>query len=309
MEPLYFAYGSNLDIDDWAEFCNRHNFDPNSIEAIQPARMPDYELGFNVFSRTRGGGALNIKSRKGGWVNGALFRVNQNGWNALDFKEGVNDDIYRRTRCCVIGSTGNLISAITYVVTDLNYVEFVKPTQHYQDVVEKGLRRFRHDTSDLYLAAKNRPLTSAQYPLFIYGTLLEGESRSHQIARFSKSSSEEALMRGTLYATDRDYPMLDIFGDPSTNLVKGQLIAFDDISSAISCTDLIEDFFGFENANNEFARTISQVRVTETTDPVLAWVYVVSQRERLRNPIPSGCWRTFNLRRSHNLINDPSLNA
>ena len=57
---MYFAYGSNLDDEDWGRFCKKNDLSVDGIVPIGPAILPDHELVFNVYSNTRGGGALNI---------------------------------------------------------------------------------------------------------------------------------------------------------------------------------------------------------------------------------------------------------
>ena len=98
---VYFAYGSNLDWQNWSEFCARHGADPHCMKPIEPAFLPDVELVFNYRSVLREGGALNIRPRKGQVVHGMLFEVTDRGWEVLDRKESVAAGCYARTQSVI----------------------------------------------------------------------------------------------------------------------------------------------------------------------------------------------------------------
>ena len=51
---LYFAYGSNLDFDDWSRWCKQKQKDPSGLVELEPAFLPDYELRFHYYSGSRG---------------------------------------------------------------------------------------------------------------------------------------------------------------------------------------------------------------------------------------------------------------
>ena len=91
---LYFGYGSNLDEENWAAWCEARGFVASSIEALGPAWLPDYEPVFHYQSRLRRGGALDVRPQPGTLTPGALFRVHD--WEGLDAKEGVSGAYYRR---------------------------------------------------------------------------------------------------------------------------------------------------------------------------------------------------------------------
>jgi len=60
-QSLYVADGSNLDVDDWSEFCARAGIDPDVIDPLCCAVLPDMRLCFDDDSQTRQGGASNIR--------------------------------------------------------------------------------------------------------------------------------------------------------------------------------------------------------------------------------------------------------
>ena len=87
-DRFYFAYGSNLNAEDWQAWCRRSGFSPDLLEFRTVAYLPDWELVFDYRSSSRNGGALDLKERIGQLTAGAVFEVAPGGWKALDSKEG-----------------------------------------------------------------------------------------------------------------------------------------------------------------------------------------------------------------------------
>jgi gamma-glutamylcyclotransferase (GGCT)/AIG2-like uncharacterized protein YtfP len=100
-EQRYFGYGSNLN--DWRGL---------GLRPIGPATLPDEVLAFECRSRSRRCSTLNIRRHRGGVVEGYLFAVFQNDWNALDRKEG-HPGFYRRETVTVLDTKGCEIKADT----------------------------------------------------------------------------------------------------------------------------------------------------------------------------------------------------
>ena len=40
---MYFAYGSNLDDEDWGRFCKKNDLSVDGIVPVGPAILPDHE--------------------------------------------------------------------------------------------------------------------------------------------------------------------------------------------------------------------------------------------------------------------------
>ena len=82
-QPLYFAYGSNLNKHDWNRNGFRLPFD-DVFEKVANAWLPDHALAFTFHSAVRNGGGLDVVERHGCCVPGALFRLkNWEGKKAL----------------------------------------------------------------------------------------------------------------------------------------------------------------------------------------------------------------------------------
>jgi hypothetical protein len=70
-ENLYFAYGSNLDLEQMAQRC------PDA-EIVGPVRLENYELRF------RGSGFATVAPKKGSVVYGLVWKITPNCEQSLD---------------------------------------------------------------------------------------------------------------------------------------------------------------------------------------------------------------------------------
>lgn len=287
----YFAYGSNLDAQNWGEFCKRHQADPQCMRPIGPAMLPDRELVFNYRSVLRAGGALNIRERKGHFVHGALFEVDARGWEVLDIKESVAAGCYARVAHTAIAPGGRPVPVVTYEVTPQRIEGHVPPSNEYTEIVCRGLAAFGLPEHQFEKAAKNQPATAEVDGVFVYGTLMRGESRHATIEQHAPRDVLPARAPGRLHATHADYPMLDLHEHDRDERVQGELVRFADTTAVLAALDEVEDFCGYAHHRNEYLRTLVEVD-TGLGGRQLAWAYVAANRSSMREHIQSGCWRT-----------------
>ena len=80
-ENLYFAYGSNLDLEQMAQRC------PDA-EIVGPVRLENYELRF------RGSGFATVAPRKGSVVYGLVWKLTPNCEQSLDRYEEIPVMVY-----------------------------------------------------------------------------------------------------------------------------------------------------------------------------------------------------------------------
>jgi gamma-glutamylcyclotransferase (GGCT)/AIG2-like uncharacterized protein YtfP len=124
----------------------------------------------------------------------------------------------------------------------------------------------------------------AEDALFVYGTLMRGESRHRYLGRFR--SSTPAIVSGTLLDCG-DYPALRLDG---AGVVRGELVRLADVED-LRRLDEIEGFGGFEDPSSWFRRTLVTVRL-DCGEARLAWVYAGQTALSLaRGTILSGDWR------------------
>lgn len=288
---VYFAYGSNMDVENWARFCAGYDADPDCMKPIGPAMLPDCELVFNYRSVLRSGGALNIRERKGHFVHGVLFEVSQRGWEVLDIKESVAIGCYRRISHVAITSGGRSIPVTTYQVTQKRQEGFVPPSDEYAQIVSRGLSAFGLPLHQFQAAARNHAAAQEVEGVFVYGTLMRGESRHEAIRRHAPSATLLARGPGRLHETTADYPMLDVGEHEAGDVVHGEYVGFADTAPVLETLDEIEEFAGYTSEGNEYLRTLVEIDTGHSTKR-LAWTYIAANRLMIGERIESGCWRT-----------------
>ncbi|MDA8339306.1 MAG: gamma-glutamylcyclotransferase [Nitrospiraceae bacterium] len=84
----YFAYGSNTDSDDLAQWCINNGYDPIAFDSVVPAVLKGYKLAFNHYSKGRNGGAANIMESPDDSVHGLLYLLKVEDMKKIRKKEG-----------------------------------------------------------------------------------------------------------------------------------------------------------------------------------------------------------------------------
>ncbi len=280
---LYFAYGSNLDEENWELWCRRKGFDAASIEPVGPAWLPDHELVFHYRSRLRKGGALDIQPRHGTAIPGALFRVHD--WEGLDAKEGVSGGYYRRVKVTALTDDGRAHQAITYRVCDSRVAGFVAPGPEYREMVMRGLSRFGHGHQGFLAAASGAGAPCSPSRIFAYGTLMRGERSHGLLSNRVRGVHGPARVSGASMVRIDWYPGL-ILDEGGT--VHGEIYEIDDIGAALAELDPYEDFTGYARADSLYRRSL--VRAAANGASMLAWTYVYLGDRDAFPSIPSGRW-------------------
>ncbi len=279
---LYFGYGSNLCREDLEAWCARRGHDGRGIVPLARAWLLDWEVVFHYLSRTRGGGALSVRPRRGGVVPGALFEVDAAGWRALDAKEGA-PRTYRRQDCVVLDEHGAEVRARTYVVADAFVRDsHVPPHDEYVRVVCEGLRAHGHDGEHVRGAARSLDC-AALSRVFVYGTLMRGELRERAIRA---RKIEHASAPGRLLHLG-EYPGLVPSSD---RRVRGELVELDDPERALGELDAIEAFLGYGARGSLYRRVLIDAR-TDEGSTARAWTYRYLGAIDGVPEIASGDWR------------------
>ncbi len=264
---LYFGYGSNLDWNDWVRHCDENNANPDGLKEREIAWLIGHHLKFHYHSRGRKGGAADvIPINEYHATPGVLFDVDEDAWSTLVAKEGA-PWYYEEKNVLVIGSDGHLYEAVTFVVCDdKKKPDFQRPTDVYQDLIHNGLHGRGLPTNGLDMAMQHRFDTPTINHLFVYGTLMPGQSRYSQLEPYVRSQ-QQASVRGKLHHLG-GYPGMK-FGD---GLVHGQLMELEKVEACLERMDSIEGFLGFGRKDSLFDRTIVQVQTEQGI--VWAWTYV-----------------------------------
>jgi len=125
--------------------------------------------------------------------------------------------------------------------------------------------------------------------VFVYGTLLCGESNAHVLhGALVRRVTDAALHGATLHETPEPYPVMRLGGD---GVVHGELVELHDIEAALGPLDALEDFTGYGRRDRLYHRTLVRVRTADGER--LAWTYVAGEAIVAGERIGSGRWRGF----------------
>jgi gamma-glutamylcyclotransferase len=124
----YFAFGSNLSIQQMKERC------PDSIPKFR-AYLQDYKLIFAGHSVRRKGGIASIKSFSGEKVKGAIYEVTEDDLRLLDKYEGY-PNTYCHLNIKVCDDNGKEFDAMTYILHEQS-IE-TRPSKEYIAVINQG---------------------------------------------------------------------------------------------------------------------------------------------------------------------------
>ena len=200
----YFAYGSNLDLDDWKQWCVKNNHLASGLVEHCRAFLPGYVTNYSHYSTGRNGGAANLREADFGLngVYGSLFIVDHESIEILDDKEGYPKH-YGRKMVKVIAETGEIIEALTYISVKYSGDEFYNPTDKYHELVVNGLSRRGMPTTDIAKARSNEENTNQGY-IIVYGTLKRNNSRESVM---TGKYISDGIIFGELYDLG-EYPAL-----------------------------------------------------------------------------------------------------
>ncbi|WP_200153353.1 gamma-glutamylcyclotransferase [Chromatium okenii] len=283
-DPFYFAYGSNLNSDDWQQFCQERGFSIDVLEPVAPTWLPDYRPIYHYYSSGRNGGALDVIQSLGQVTPGMLFRVRSDGWAALDTKEGA-PNYYERRDVTVLNAAGEMIPAITYcVVAEKRQDEFVPPADEYVELVTAGLLAWNLPTTVHTQAAQNESLTFLVQHVFAYGLLQSEYDLGQSLTNIGQR--QPARIRGQIFDLGNYPGWLPSAG--VNDWVDGELLTLKQPDFSLARIDRIE---GFDEYSSD--ALYHRVLVTATTDSgetVLAWCYRYA-RAIHSQPLKNGRWQ------------------
>tara|TARA_B100001093_G_scaffold519807_1_gene610613 strand:- start:2299 stop:3180 length:882 start_codon:yes stop_codon:yes gene_type:complete len=285
---LYFGYGSNLDWDDWQAWCEDKKLRSDGLVEISPCWLPNYSMKFHYFSNSREGGAADvIETGRGHAVPGVLFSMNADALRAMDQKEGVKAGAYARRKVEVILPNGTFVEALTYCVTENRREErFIQPTSLYCNLIENGLKKRKLPIGELKNAIEDFKPSYPIENIFVYGTLMKGESRHPTLSEYSIGEGRLASTDGMLIDLD-DYPGM-LTGEEGT--VYGEVYQMDQMFPTLKTLDTIEGFYGYQSTDSLFTRTIVQIKTERGQE--WAWTYAYNNHDEENvHVIESGNWK------------------
>lgn len=147
---LYFAYGSNLNLNDLARWCQKKGFSPISSSSSRPALLPGFRLVFDYYSCSRMGGVADIEPSREDAVEGAVYETDATTMKIIDLKEGA-PRVYKRIKVQVQLSDGAVLNEVTtYMVRKgKKSRSFIPPTKEYLNIIVEGAKK--HGLSEKWI--------------------------------------------------------------------------------------------------------------------------------------------------------------
>jgi len=131
--PLYFAYGSNLDVQQMQHRC------AETVRLVAPGCLRGYTLVFNAYSSSWGGGVADVVVAPQREVWGLVYDISPAGLEHLDVYEGY-PHLYTRFQG-TIDTSGSVLSAV-WIYTVVHKQEFIPPSQAYLSILQRAARCF-----------------------------------------------------------------------------------------------------------------------------------------------------------------------
>ncbi len=266
-----FAYGAVLCADTLGARLRVRGLDASHARLLGPAWLPDHALAFARRPGSRDAGVPDVRPLRGSVVQGALLALSPAGRAALDDEEGV---------------AGTVVPADVHVAPDAGRDVHAPPSEACLRAVEAGYAAWGHDPAPLRRAAAGGSGASWVDAVFVYGTLLRGESNAHVLHDRPVRRVREARVRGALLETGQPYPVMVL---DAGSTVHGELVELDDVGSRLGPLDALEEFDGYGRPGRLYHRTL----VDAATDDGArrAWTYVAGETVGRGARIASGSWR------------------
>ncbi|HOK06948.1 MAG TPA: gamma-glutamylcyclotransferase [Syntrophales bacterium] len=289
-DPLYFAYGQNLNEADLRSWCQNRGYLYPLKEKVANAYLPDTRIVFNCFSPHLRGGALNITYHLGHVTPGVLFRVNTGGWETLDAK-GEEENMYKHLNIIALTEDGCEHVATAYQIrTDKKKGDFFTPDRAYLQTLREGLKSHGFDDYILNTVAAGEEPPYLIAHLFVYGTLMRDEPRHPLLTKWADTSRRrEAEAPGILYDSGKGFPCMvpDVTG---RGRVKGEIYPIRDPKKAFETLDIYETARRYRETETFLRRAIVRT-VTKEGESLLAWAYFAESSVDGMAQITSGDWR------------------
>ena len=139
MDTLYFAYGSNINLNQMAFRC------PDAT-VIGPVTLENYELLFR--GNGDGFGVATIEPKEGGKVFGLLWNITPDCEKSLDRYEGY-PHLYDKQTVTVRDGSGKTIPVMAYVMTREWTRLPTVPSKTYYNGIQDGFRQNNLPTGSL----------------------------------------------------------------------------------------------------------------------------------------------------------------
>lgn len=129
---LYFAYGSNINLDQMSHRC------PDAV-AVSPVTLAGYELLFR--GNARGNGVATIAPKEGSTVHGLLWNITPQSERSLDLYEGF-PHLYGKQSVTVQDKAGHKFQVMAYIMTENSkWQQPTMPSSYYFEGIWRGFEQ------------------------------------------------------------------------------------------------------------------------------------------------------------------------
>jgi gamma-glutamylcyclotransferase (GGCT)/AIG2-like uncharacterized protein YtfP len=202
----------------------------------------------------------------------------------MDKKEG-HPRCYQRVPVQVVTLDGRVVDAIMYTVTpEQRKTSLVIPTEMYANLIQEGLLERKLPIGHLKSSTEKYDSSSRLENVFVYGTLMRGESRWPQLEPWSSGDVDEGRITGRLYDLGA-YPGVRL---DENGAVHGELHRCEDIENTLETLDLIEGHNVLRPGKGLYVRVPVSVQTANGT--VWAWTYVINEVPNASRPLQDGRW-------------------
>ena len=144
-ERLYFAYGSNINLEQMAVRCP-------AAQVVGPAVLDGYEL---LFRGNRSGyGVATVEPLSGSQVSGLLWKLTPECERSLDIYEGY-PRLYEKEDITVRTADGRDLTVMAYIMTGELWRDPAIPSRSYYNGILEGYRQNGLPVPALEAALKN----------------------------------------------------------------------------------------------------------------------------------------------------------
>ncbi|SHK54200.1 gamma-glutamylcyclotransferase family protein [Hespellia stercorisuis] len=139
-ERLYFAYGSNMNLDQMRERCP-------AARVVENVRLEDYRLSF------AGAGFATVVLEQGSHVDGVLWKITQDCEKRLDYYEGYPRH-YGKEMITVKNAAGEPMEVAVYIMAEPQGKMPARPKDWYLAGILEGCHQNGIDSRDIMEAVK-----------------------------------------------------------------------------------------------------------------------------------------------------------
>ena len=156
-ERLYFAYGSNINLEQMAYRC------PNAT-VLMPVVLQGYELTY----RGRGGGVATVIPKEDSEVPGLMWSITPECEKSLDRYEGY-PNFYHKTDVAVTDpETGKVYHVMMYEMDEKYKAPSIPSASYFGGIIE-GYIQNSMDTRPLFKSLKQVEREAAEHRRYYYG--------------------------------------------------------------------------------------------------------------------------------------------